>query len=231
MLSARRGLANGKNSFAWRLASAVIGLPLLLLIIWLGAWWLNTLVAIATALAVLEYYRLLRNTGLRLLRIPGLILAVAGPLYLGVTLRYAILLRQLDDGAQWLVLALFTTFATDSGAYLVGRAIGRHPLVPRISPGKTWEGGAAGLVAGTGASPLLTGLFGLPLALWEATLMGFGVGIVAQLGDLLESALKRYTGAKEAGSLIPGHGGLLDRLDSVVLNLVLVYYVAIWVAT
>ena len=275
----RPDLADGNGSLTWRMVSAGVALPLLLLIIWLGAVWLTTLVALAAALGVLEYYRLLRDRALPLLTTAGLLwavlfvvnghaggdwvlraaalvvagslpflilclptfhspglakewfLTILGPLYLGITLSYAVLLRQLDQGAQWLGLALFTAFATDTTAYFVGRALGRHLMIPRISPGKTWEGAAAGLIAGIGTALLLSVLLDLPLALWEAALLGSGVSLLAQLGDLLESALKRYAHAKDAGKLIPGHGGLLDRLDSVVLGLVLVYYGARWIAT
>ncbi len=159
----------------------------------------------------------------------GWLLATGGPLYLGLTLSHALLLRQLDGGDRWLALALFTAFATDTAAYLVGRMVGRHRLAPRISPGKTWEGAAAGLVGGTIAAMALVVLLDLPAHVWQAALIGAGVGIVSQAGDLLESSLKRYAQAKDAGRLIPGHGGLLDRLDSVVPSLVLVYYGATWV--
>ena len=159
----------------------------------------------------------------------GWLLAAGGPLYLGFTLSYVLLLRELEQGTQWLVLALFSAFATDTGAFFVGRAFGRHRMAPRISPGKTWEGAAAGLLAGIATALLLDTLFGLPLIFLEAALVGLGASLAAQGGDLVESALKRYVGAKDTGRLIPGHGGVLDRLDSVVLSLVLVYYGAQWV--
>ena len=159
----------------------------------------------------------------------GWLFAAGGPLYLGFTLSHISLLRELEQGTQWLVLALFSAFSTDTVAFFVGRALGRHRMAPRISPGKTWEGAAAGLLAGVAVALLLDALFGLPLALWEAAILGTGASLAAQGGDLVESALKRYVGAKDTGRLIPGHGGVLDRLDSVVLSLVLVYYGAQWV--
>ncbi|MBI4199656.1 MAG: phosphatidate cytidylyltransferase [Chloroflexi bacterium] len=154
--------------------------------------------------------------------------AILGPLYLGGTLAYAPLLRALDERGAWLLVAILGTFAVDTSAYFVGRAVGRHRMAPRVSPGKTWEGAAAGLLGGLGAVALLSRLLGLPISAAQGVLLGLGVGIVAQAGDLLESALKRAAGAKEAGRLVPGHGGLLDRLDSLVLSLVLMYYGATW---
>ena len=270
MASARIGSADGPDSLARRLASAAIGIPLLLLFVWVGSFWFTALVAVVALLGLLEFYRLTSIQSLWLQRGPGLILALllvinghqetvwaaplvaagllmlllshmwtplftrpwlltlAGPLYLGATLAYAVLLRGLDHGAQWVILALLATFSVDTSAYFAGRALGRHRMAPRLSPGKTWEGAAAGLVGGVGATLLLTVLFNLSLDLWEALVLGIGIGVVAQAGDLLESALKRAAKAKEAGWLIPGHGGLLDRLDSVVFTLVLVYHGATW---
>ena len=144
---------------------------------------------------------------------------------------YAILLRELDSGASWVMLAILSTFSVDTSAYFTGRAIGRHSMAPRISPGKTWEGAAAGMVGGVVAAFSLMKLFSLPLEPKEAAMLGMGIGVVSQGGDLLESALKRAAKAKEAGTLIPGHGGLLDRLDSIVFTLVLVYHGATWGAT
>lgn len=163
--------------------------------------------------------------------IEGGVFAVLGPLYLGLTLSHALLLRELEQGSQWLILALACTFSTDSAAFFLGKAFGKHHMAPRISPGKTWEGAAAGLLAGVGVILLMDVLLGLPMSLWQAAILGTGASFAAQVGDLAESALKRYVGAKDAGRLIPGHGGILDRLDSIVLTLVLVYYGALWVVT
>ncbi len=160
---------------------------------------------------------------------PGL-MALAGPLYLGATLAHAVLLRSLDHGAQLLLLAVFSTFAVDTAAYFTGKAIGKHKMAPKISPGKTWEGAIGGFLAGVAAAMTMTWGFGLPIASWQAALIGAALGIVGQAGDLLESALKRAHQAKDAGSLIPGHGGVLDRLDSIVYNLVVVYHLYVWAA-
>ncbi|MCH7483458.1 MAG: phosphatidate cytidylyltransferase [Chloroflexi bacterium] len=116
------------------------------------------------------------------------------------------------------------TFATDTGAYAVGKLVGRHKMAPRISPGKTWEGAAGGLVAGTGATVALVAVLGpIETALAAAALLGAGIAIAGQAGDLAESWLKRLAGAKDSGTLIPGHGGILDRMDSLFPVFPLVY--------
>ena len=102
-------------------------------------------------------------------------------------------------------------------------------MVPRISPGKSWEGTFAGLIAGIAAAIALNAILGLPMGYWQVGLLGFLIAALAFGGDLVESMLKRSTGVKDSGRLIPGHGGILDRLDSVVFTVVLVYYYVVWV--
>jgi phosphatidate cytidylyltransferase len=157
-------------------------------------------------------------------------LSVALPLYVGGLGRYLALLRHVNDGRSWVFFALFVTFASDTGAYAVGRLLGRHRLAPTISPGKTLEGVVGGLLAAAVAAPLLAQLLRLsepPLLLGG---LGLGVSVAAQLGDLCESALKRRLNIKDAGSLVPGHGGLLDRLDSLLFSSVLVYCFVKWMS-
>ncbi len=130
-----------------------------------------------------------------------------------------------DAGLQWVALAFLATFATDTSAYVVGRLIGRHKMAPSISPGKTWEGAAGGLLGGVGATIGLVCLFDqVSDHLIAASVLGVSIGLVSQVGDLLESKLKRLARVKDASGLIPGHGGLLDRLDSLVPVFPLVYY-------
>lgn len=157
-------------------------------------------------------------------------------LYIGWLLSHFVTLRGLDGGRNWVFLALFITFASDTAAFFVGRALGKHHLAPRISPGKTREGAIAGVFGAIIVSLFFTlpRLFTIanPLYLpdfsyWQAILLGLLVSIFGQLGDLVESLLKRNMGVKESGSLIPGHGGALDRLDSVVFAGVVVYYYVI----
>ena len=154
----------------------------------------------------------------------------AGAIYTGWTLSLFLRLRAGDDGLEWVLLAVLATFATDTGAFLVGRAIGRTRMAPRISPGKTWEGAVGGWLAGVAAVVGLAVLLDLPITQAEAVALGVMVGVVAQVGDLVESMLKRAAGVKDSGTLIPGHGGVLDRLDSVVFAIVVVYHFSVWTA-
>jgi phosphatidate cytidylyltransferase len=149
---------------------------------------------------------------------------MAGVLYLGWLMGLLVTLR-LEAGRDWLFLALFATFASDTAAYFTGKAIGRHKLAPAISPGKTWEGTIAG-VAGAVVISLLFTLdtpLQLPLNYWQAVILGVLISVFGQLGDLAESLLKRNTGVKDSGSLMPGHGGLLDRIDSILFAGAVVY--------
>ncbi len=130
-------------------------------------------------------------------------------------------------GLSWFLFALVSVWLTDVGAYLVGRTIGRHPMSPLISPKKTWEGLVGGIAAGVGTALLTNWIFGVGMQTLVAALVGIALTLVATVGDLAESLLKRQTGVKDSGSLIPGHGGVLDRLDSQLFVFVFVYYVAL----
>jgi phosphatidate cytidylyltransferase len=149
---------------------------------------------------------------------------MAGILYIGWMLSYWIQLRGLEVGRALVFLAMLTTFANDTGAFFIGRALGKHALAPSISSGKTWEGAVGGLVFSVVASLLIGILFKLSFSYWQIALAGIIISIFAQLGDLVESLLKRNTGVKDAGKLVPGHGGILDRVDSLIFTGVVVYY-------
>jgi len=156
---------------------------------------------------------------------------IAGILYVGWLLSYLVALRGMDDGRNWVFLALFITFASDTSAFFAGRALGKHHLAPRVSPGKTWEGAIAGVVGAIIVSLLFTLRTPLQVPLdywWQAILLGLMVSIFGQLGDLVESLFKRNMGVKESGRSIPGHGGFLDRMDSVAFAGIVVYYYVIW---
>jgi phosphatidate cytidylyltransferase len=164
--------------------------------------------------------------------------AIVGALYIGWMLSYWLSLRGLPDGRNWVYLAMLTTFANDTGAYFIGRAVGKHKMAPAISPAKTWEGAVGGLVSAIPAAILIaivlgsiSARFGTPFVFeyWRIILLGFLVGLFAQLGDLVESLLKRNVGVKEAGGVLPGHGGILDRFDSLIFVGAIAYYYVIWV--
>ena len=161
-------------------------------------------------------------------------MTLGGAVYTGGLLGYALLLAELPDlpegpaangggsGSAWLLLVLLGTAACDTGAYLVGSAAGRHKLIPHISPGKTWEGLAGGALGAVLAAVAFAG----PLRLngLQAVALGLVVCVAAVLGDLGESMVKRAAGVKDSGSIIPGHGGLLDRMDSILFVLPAVYW-------
>ena len=159
---------------------------------------------------------------------------VAGVLYVGWMLSYWVNLRILEDGRGWVYLAILTTFANDTGAFFAGRAWGKHRLASAISPGKTWEGALGGLlsaIVGAIAVFIILGYFSpLPLGYGQVILLACFISLFAQLGDLVESLLKRNMGVKESGKLLPGHGGILDRFDSLIFVGAMVYYYVIWTA-
>ena len=150
-------------------------------------------------------------------------LTLAGALYLGWLLGRFVVLRALEDGLLWLLLAAVAIWTADVSAYFAGRAFGRHPWWPRHSPKKTWEG----YLAGIAAAALVAGLLGvllLDLNWAEGVALGLVIASVAPLGDLAESMIKRQVGAKDSGRLIPGHGGVLDRIDSLLIGVPIVLY-------
>jgi phosphatidate cytidylyltransferase len=171
--------------------------------------------------------------------IPRFAYSLMAFLYLPWMLGYFLLLRYHphDDtlGIWTLTLPLLATFATDVGAYFIGRFFGRNKLAPTISPGKTVEGSIGGIVSSFVVLLIYTSIvrhfypesaFALlqPLELFVFSLL---LSLAAQLGDLTESMLKRYCGVKDSGSFLPGHGGLLDRMDSVLFSVPLAYYLLV----
>ena len=192
-------------------------------------WAIGSLLASAAVLPLVWLVVFRRDT-----RFQSWVWTLTGILYLGWMLGHYVVLRQLDHGRELVILAVFTTFACDTTAFFVGRAWGRHHMAPTISPHKTWEGAIGGFVGAVAAALALRSLlslgdWSLPLNYVEAIAVGCLIGVAAQLGDLLESLLKRRAGVKDSGNLIPGHGGVLDRIDSLVFTGVIVYYFVLWV--
>lgn len=162
---------------------------------------------------------------------------VLGTLYVGL-FSFVILLRNLDTesvmvsglgvelslGARLLFLLLLATWTTDATAYFVGKLIGKHKIAPEVSPGKTWEGACSGFVGAVIVVALMGGWFKFD---WrDAIFLSLIVGVAGQVGDLCKSVIKRDVGVKDFGVLIPGHGGVLDRFDSLLINTPLVYLYA-----
>lgn len=159
-------------------------------------------------------------------------LTAAGGIYLGMAGSYFILLRQLTNGQWWLLLALAGTWLADSGAYFIGRKFGVHKMTPSLSPKKSWEGLAGGVAFGLIFNALLavviSQLFAVNLPFWAGAVLGLIGALIGVLGDLSISMIKREVNAKDSGHIIPGHGGVLDRLDSLLFTIVASYYFIIW---
>ncbi len=159
--------------------------------------------------------------------------SVFAVLYLGFTLSFCIALRAIPNGLYWICLGLACVWMGDTGAYVGGRAFGKHKLHPRVSPGKTWEGSVLGI-----ATSLATGFAVFAIyrraGWWQGALPGAGhtiavsilAGALGQVGDLAESLLKRAAGVKDSGNMFPGHGGMLDRIDALLFALPGVYFYA-----
>lgn len=171
-------------------------------------------------------------------------LTVAGGVYLGWIGAHFVLMRGItaqtggqviDAGLNWTVLALASTWLADTGAYATGRWLGKHKMSPRLSPAKTWEGYAGGVAWGTAFGaiwPWLSAAARLPqppdLTVWHSLTLALLIAILTPLGDLGESLLKRWAGVKDSGTLIPGHGGMFDRLDTLLWAAVIAYYYVTW---
>ena len=154
---------------------------------------------------------------------------VASALYLGFLLGHFVTLRERSNGMHWVMVAFALSWTTDTTAFFVGSAIGKHKLWPRISPKKTWEGLAAGSIAVIIVAPLL-GTWLLDLNPWLGLLLGVSVAAVDPFGDFAVSLFKRMARSKDSSQLIPGHGGLLDRMDSLLFIFPIVTYFALIVA-
>lgn len=168
-------------------------------------------------------------------------ITIAGAIYLGFLGSYLVSLRNLPEGLWWVLLALPAVWLADSGAYFIGRAFGRHKMSKRLSPKKSWEGYFGGILVAVIGTALLALLWQSLAGLWPDTLdsashitplngaiLGLVIGILSPLGDLGESMIKRQFGAKDSGTLLPGHGGAFDRIDSWLWAGIISYFIVFY---
>ena len=155
------------------------------------------------------------------------LLPLAGALYIGWTGGHVLLILTLPQGSYRLFAAFGMVWLADSAAYFAGKAWGKHPLSPRLSPKKTWEGYVAGIVAAVVLGPVLTGLGGFGWG--HGAILGLVLATVSPVGDLGVSMIKRGAGVKDTGNLLPGHGGAFDRMDSLLVAAIIGYYYYVWV--
>ncbi len=198
-----------------RVITAAIAIPLLFLFLWLNGWWLGGLVIVLGLIGLYEYWKLLigmeRQQDLRWL-IGGAAYIVLGFLaFFGV--------RQVGAMA-WLLTVIWST---DTAAYEIGRRWGKHKLAPEISPHKTWEGAVTGLVVGS-ILGMIAALITTDAGWFAAFIVSLFISGVGQIGDLVESKVKRLAGVKDSGNLLPGHGGILDRFDSLLLASMFMFF-------
>ena len=207
--------------------------PLFFSITLIFALWLNTLFPQTNLLQPAVAFILISSLTWQLTHRQGAptvdwALALIGGLYLGMAGAHFMLTRRLPEGERWLLLLLTGTWLADSGAYFVGSRFGRHKMTPSLSPRKSWEGLIGGVIFGMALNPIVAAAFGLPAI--HGAVLGLIGALVGTLGDLSISMIKRQVGAKDAGNLIPGHGGVLDRLDSLMFTVIVGYYYIVWVA-
>jgi phosphatidate cytidylyltransferase len=157
--------------------------------------------------------------------LPSAATALLGVVYIFGAWRCALSLRAIDSrlGPHWLMIALLVSWAGDTAALYVGRAFGRHKLAPRVSPSKTWEGSIGSVVGGVLVAVVYAHFLIPSAAMWAVLLVGAAGNIAGQVGDLCESAFKRGAGVKDSGTTLPGHGGWLDRIDSSLFSIPVVY--------
>jgi phosphatidate cytidylyltransferase len=154
-------------------------------------------------------------------------LMLAGAVYVGGLLGHLILLRNLPGGLHWMLLSFAATWSCDSAAYCAGNLWGRHSFFSHVSPHKTLEGAIAGILIGILVAAVGSDWLGLQL--WQGLALGAVITVSATFGDLAESLIKRQVGVKDSSTLIPGHGGMLDRIDSLLFVGTAVYYFVTWV--
>ncbi|MGA9753312.1 MAG: phosphatidate cytidylyltransferase [Acidobacteriota bacterium] len=179
---------------------------------------------LSAAFLVLLVWGLSTKTDLKVI-LASLSATLFGALYVGFLLGFMLGLHQVEgEGARLIFLLCISIWAGDSAAYYVGSTLGKHKLYPRVSPKKTWEGAVAGVAGSVLAAAIVKMTFYASLRWEDVVALGILLSVVGQLGDLFESLLKRGAGIKDSSNLLPGHGGVLDRLDSLLFNGPLLYY-------
>jgi phosphatidate cytidylyltransferase len=206
---------NGMRPIKWLMAAGSVALLLARFFAIDAEWLLPKLVLLAAIFHLIAYERGRDEAA------TDMSVTLSGIFYIGVLGSYFAGVRNLPNGEWWLLLTLVAVWLADSAAYLIGTPLGKHKMVPRLSPKKSWEGYIAGVVFAAGGVPLLGLLFtrlGMPTGASftsaNLALLGFAIGALTTLGDLTESMIKRQMKVKDAGQLLPGHGGIFDRIDS-----------------
>ena len=184
----------------------------------------HVMFAMVTFAVMIVFLLFLFHAKQDLVDLSNLTKVVFGLLYIPFMLSYIILMRHFDQGVQWVFFIIILAFSGDVSAYYVGKTIGKRKLMPAVSAGKTVEG-TLGLIVGSIVGCIIyTLIFFQELSLFHAIIMAFMGSILGQLGDLCESTIKRFFAVKDSGFLFPGHGGVLDRLDSLIFIIPFVYY-------
>ncbi len=190
-------------------------------------WLITLLVILAMAVEVLNCHGQVEKAAL------NFTISLAGIFYLGWLGSYLISVRHLANGQWWLLLVLPAIMVADSAAYLFGGRFGHTPLAPRLSPKKTWEGYLSGVVVGALFTALLGALWGLrapDITSRKGLIMGLTLAAVSPLGDLGESMIKRQFGVKDSSKILPGHGGIMDRIDTWIWAAAIGFYlIDLWV--
>ena len=277
------------SNLTQRILTAIIGVPLLLLVFYFGSYYFLAFILLIVGFGSYEFFRLVDNKNLDNKKIIGIVFCIILPIganfgylyfiflftlvsiftlfinlqkqdlsntligagtkflgivYIGWFLSHAILIRNINEsifpyidntniknndiGFFWIVFVVACTFLNDSAAYFFGKYKGKIKLVPRLSPGKTVEGTVCGIFMALLCGMLINLIFSSPISYKWSMLLGFVVGAVAVLGDLIESMFKRSVSIKDSGGLLPGHGGVLDRFDSLVLVFPVMYYLILF---
>ncbi|MBN1364850.1 MAG: phosphatidate cytidylyltransferase [Syntrophaceae bacterium] len=216
----------GKGFIMEKIESFIFALIIPLSVLLKNSQYLLAIITFAVLLVFILFLWSIKDSNFDFLSVAK---TIFGILYIPFLMSYFVSLRLLDKGERWIIFVLVLAFAGDIAALYVGKYYGKHKLVPLISPGKTVEG-LVGLVIGSTIACLIFSYYFLPeISLVQIAVLAFVGSIIGQLGDICESAIKRNFGLKDASSLLPGHGGILDRLDCLIFIAPFVYYYRIFV--